>query len=72
MLRMMRLRDKILFAFLLFAGFAPIYQRFAEFGYVVADGADIINLLLSIIATVLPWYLIIKFGFWIYDKLMKK
>ncbi len=72
MLTIMRLRNKILFGFLVFAGIAPIYGRVTEHGYSVANVEDVINLLLAIIATVLPWYLIIKLLVWISDRITGK
>lgn len=66
----MRLRDKILYGFLLFVAVAPLIQDLisgVEFGYDIVQVA--LNVLMGIAARVIPWYFIIKLLFWIYDRL---
>ncbi len=68
----MRLRDKILYGFLVFVAIAPLIKDLLE-GVNFGSGIEaVINIMVGVGFRTLGWYLIIKLLFWIYDRITKK
>ncbi len=65
----MRNRDKFLKYWLIFVGIAVIYRYLSE-GYPI--WRDPFNPLLAFITSIALWYWLLKFIFWIYDRIVRK